>query len=73
MLRLTLRPKTKSKETIINLLRPDGTLSESTLEACEILNKYFASVFIEEGEGELPSFNKVTDTTTMLDDVTISK
>ena len=64
--------KTKSKETITNLLRPDGTLSESTLEACEILNKYFASVFTEEGEGELPSFNKFTDTMTMLNDVTIS-
>ena len=54
--------KNKSKETIPNLLRPDGTLSESTSEKCEIFNKFFASVFTEEGDGELPDFDKTPDT-----------
>ena len=30
-------------------------------------------MFTEEGEGELPSFNKITETTTILEDFTISK
>ena len=53
--------KLKPKENISNLLTEDGTLTTSDLEKCEILNKFFASVFTVEDTEEVPTFTCEND------------
>ena len=48
--------KLKPKENISNLVKDDGTLTESDLEKCEILNNFFASVFSVEDINDVPTF-----------------
>ena len=48
--------KLKPKENISNLLKEDGTLTESDIEKCEVLNKFFASVFSVEDKNDVPTF-----------------
>ena len=48
--------KLKPKENISNLLKEDGTLTESDIEKCEVLNKFFASVFSVEDKNNVPTF-----------------
>ena len=66
-----INSKTKSKETIPDLLKPDGSLSKSTLEKCNMFNNFFGSVFTKEGDGELPEFTK--DVENLLENITISE
>ena len=47
--------KTKSKETIPNLYKPDGSLTDDDLGKAEALNNYFSSVFTAEDAGNIPS------------------
>ena len=49
--------KSKPKETISNLLNKDGKLTESDLEKAEVLNSFFASVFVNEDDKDIPTFN----------------
>ena len=53
-----INSKSKSKNSIPDLLKPDGSLSKSTLEKCDMFNNFFASVFTKEGDGEMPYFSK---------------
>ena len=66
-----INSKNKSKETIPDLLKPDGSLSKSTTEKCNMFNSFFASVFTKEGDGELPVFDKIKDN--FLENITITE
>ena len=47
----------KSIEKIANLLKDNNEYTESDQEKADTLNKFFSSVFVEEGEGPVPEFN----------------
>lgn len=62
--------KTKPKEAIANLIKDDDSLTTNDLEKSHVLNKFFSSVFVEEGDGPVPEFT--TDFTTILEDINVS-
>ena len=66
-----INSKNKTKETIPDLLKPDGSFSKSTTEKCNMFNSFFASVFTKEGDGELPVFEKIV--TNFLENISISE
>ncbi|MEW8544372.1 MAG: reverse transcriptase domain-containing protein, partial [Candidatus Thiodiazotropha sp.] len=53
-----VRSKTKTKATVSKLTNDEGNFSESNQETAEILNKFFASVFVTEGDEDLPVFDQ---------------
>ena len=63
--------KLKPKEGISNLRKDDGTLTDSDQEKAEVLNNFFSSVFVEEGQDPIPDFN--ADFNSVLDDLTINE
>ena len=56
-----INTKTKGKDTIPDLIKPDGTQSSSDAEKCTLFNNFFSSVFTREGEGELPIFERTVN------------
>ena len=48
--------KTKPKENIANLLNEQGILTTSDAEKCKVLNDFFSSVFVDEGDSPVPEF-----------------
>ena len=65
-----LASKSKPKETIPNLKKPDGTMTETDSEKANVLNKFFASVFVHEDDKPLPTFK--ADYKTKLTNVNIT-
>ena len=49
--------KSKPKESVSNLRRADGSLTESNAEKAKVLNEFFSSVFTQEPDKDLPEFN----------------
>jgi predicted transcriptional regulator len=49
--------KIKTRSTICDLMKSDGTLTTTDGEKADALNTYFASVFTDEDISQLPSFN----------------
>ena len=52
-----VRKKTKSKTTVSDLKDPNGHIIRCDLEKADLLNTFFASVFVSEPPGKLPVFN----------------
>ena len=53
--------KTKPRDHISNLKKPDGTLTENDLEKAEVLKTFFHSVFTNDKDDNLPDFNSRTN------------
>ena len=51
-----LRSKMKTKSNIGQFELPDGSYTNDNQEKAEILNSYFASIFVVEGPEALPEF-----------------
>lgn len=51
-----VQSKTKTRETIGNLIDEDGNLHTDNLTKCQILNKFFTSVFTQENLDTMPEF-----------------
>ena len=43
------------------LVKEDGSLTESDIEKANVLNSFFSSVFVDEGDSPIPSFDSVFD------------
>jgi len=59
-----MRDKSKSKQKICQLIKPDGTPTTSDGEAAEVLNNFFQSVFISESDAieiSHDSINQLSD------------
>ena len=52
-----VREKTKSKTTVSDLKDPNGHIIRCDLEKADLLNTFFASVFVSEPPGKLPVFD----------------
>ena len=66
--------KTKPRDGIGNLLNDQDTLTASDTEKCEVLNNFFSSVFVNEGDAPPPDFkanfkNELSDIEITDDDV----
>ena len=48
--------KTQPMEDISHLIDDHGNLTKKDKEKYEVLNKFFSSVFINEGDGQVPTF-----------------
>ena len=48
--------KTKPMEDISHLINDQGNLTKDDKEKCEVLNDFFSSVFVDEGDGPVPTF-----------------
>ena len=62
--------KTSPKEGIANLVNNENVLTTSDLEKCHVLNNFFTSVFVDEGDGPIPAFEATYQTE--LNDIIIS-
>ena len=49
--------KSKPKEGVANLIKPDGTLTEDDQDKAEVLNNFFTSVFTQEDDTDIPTFD----------------
>jgi len=60
--------KTKPKETVSNLIKDDGSLTQSDTEKADVLNSFFGSVFTSESDGDVPVFDcgQTLDTNTVV-------
>ena len=63
--------KTKPKETIPNLEKPDGSKTENDHDKVNVLSDFFCSVYTEEGDSPIPDFNANIEN--VLNSVTMSK
>ena len=61
------RSKMKTKSTVGDLERLDGTMADTDVQKAEVLNSSFASVFTTEGEGDIPQFERRTYNTELVD------
>ena len=50
--------KTKPKETISDLDKPNGEMTENDEEKSQVLNDFFSSVFVQESKDNIPTFDK---------------
>ena len=48
----------KTKSTVVDLERLDGTMADTDVQKAEVLNSFFTSVFTTEGEGDIPQFER---------------
>ena len=62
--------KTKVKEGVANLEKPDGNLTETDSEKAEVLNNFFTSVFTIETDTNIPTFSNNKDVS--IDSVSVS-
>ena len=60
-----LNSKTKSKESIPNLEDKEGNVVESDSEKCEVMNKFFSSVFVNEDVSSVPTMANVPNFSTV--------
>ncbi len=51
-----VRQNTKTNVTVNNLVKPDGTMTNSDLEKAEALNNHFVKVFTDEDTTNIPQF-----------------
>ena len=51
-----INSKTKPREPVANLIKDDNTLTTNDQEKSDVLNSFFSSVFVEEGDGPVPEF-----------------
>ena len=57
-----MNSKTKSKDAIGDLIKEDGTLSTDDADKCNLLNRFFSSVFTQEDRATIPDVApKITD------------
>ena len=63
--------KTKPKESIPNLDKPDGSVTENDQDKVKVLSDFFCSVYTEEGDSPVPDFK--ANVLNVLKHVTISK
>ena len=49
--------QSKPREHVANLKREDGSVTENDSEKANVLNEFFSSVFVEEGDSPSPPFN----------------
>ncbi|MCP3853075.1 MAG: hypothetical protein GY694_23025, partial [Gammaproteobacteria bacterium] len=63
--------KTKPKEKIPNLDKPDGNKTENDNDKVKVLSDFFCSVYTEEGDTPVPDFNE--NVLNVIDSVTISE
>ena len=49
--------KSKPREGVANLSKPDGNLTENDQEKAEVLNNFFTSVFTTEDQENIPTFD----------------
>ena len=63
--------QTKPREGIANLLNDEGVPTESDSQKCAVLNNFFTSVFVDEGDGPVPDFK--ADFNSELNDVNINE
>ena len=61
------RSKMKTKSTVGDLERLDGTMADTDVQKAEVLNSFFASVFTTEGEGDIPLFERRAYNTELVD------
>ena len=61
------RSKMKTKSTVGDLERLDGTMADTDVQKAEVLNSFFASVFTAEGEGDIPLFERRAYNTELVD------
>ena len=61
----------KPKEGISNLKKEDGTFTENDQDKAEVLNTFFSSVFVEEGDDPIPELK--VNYKTILDDISINE
>ena len=61
------RSKMKTKSTVGDLERLDGTMADTDVQKAEVLNSFFASVFTTEGEGDIPQFERRAYNTELVD------
>lgn len=52
-----INKKLKPKESISNLSKEDGSMTDGDKEKCGVLNDFFASVFTKENKEDVPNFN----------------
>ena len=55
------RSLTTIKENVSNVKKPDGSLTTSKKETADVINSTFQSVFIIEGDGPIPTPDKLFD------------
>lgn len=55
-----VRSKAKTKVSVCKLDKGNGELSSNDQETADVLNNYFASVFEQESDQELPNFEELT-------------
>ena len=66
-----IRSQLKVKPTVGDLETSSGELTERDEEAAEVLSDWFKSVFVQEGDGDLPQFPNVVDEEDIIEDVII--
>ena len=57
----------KTTSTVGDLERLDGTMADTDVQKAEVLNRFFASVFTTEGEGDIPLFGRRAYNTELVD------
>ena len=62
-----VRSKMKTKSTVGDLERLDGTMADTDVQKADVLNSFFASVFTTEGEGDIPQFERRAHNTELVD------
>ena len=62
----------KTRSTVADLERPDGTMTETDVDKAEILNSYFTSVFTQESLENIPTFERTLHNTEELTDFMIT-
>ena len=63
--------KSKPREPVYHLTKENVSLTESDLDKANVLNKFFSSVFVDEGDSPIPPFDSVFNGS--INDVTITK
>ena len=58
-----LSSKSKPRESVANLTKPDGSLTENDSEKAHVLNTFFCSVFSSEDDNDIPTFESGCDVT----------
>ena len=66
-----LSTKSKPRESVANLIKDDGSLTENDSEKAHVLNNFFCSVFSVESDDDIPTFDSGTDA--KLSDVKITQ
>ena len=66
------KSKMKTRSTVADFERPDGTMTETDVDKAEILNNDFTSVFTQESLENIPTFERTLHNTEELTDFMIT-